>query len=270
VNYRKIKLLTSETTDLVKHNMELSVNKWGLEWFGANGIETQCHVFDMAELTDQKRDEMAGWSGAYSAAEYNADGIAWSYLYIAPEELESMGSWITGRMDKEQEEYRETDIVHQLNLVVIDDLYRRVGSTLYTPTGGTQSSMVSLPDLTNEFRFGSGSIYVEMYLAGIKLIWIFGGELEFKTGNVNSHRATDSRLLQLDHAIENQIVSAQVWLGETELTVEDLGHMEIGDVLRLEKKLDDPLAVEIDNTGTTALHGRICAFENHRSLKLVN
>lgn len=270
MQYRPFKLLTSSTIELLRGKAISAVGKWGHDWLEDAEIKSEWHLYPMSDLTEEQKNNVQEWSDVISAAEYGAGNECWAYLQLTSVDLAAFGAWIASRVDDGPVDYQKTEIVVQLLQRAVKDLYRRVVEALSLDgiVDTTFSSSISLPDMTQEFRVGSGSVYAETKLAGVKFSWILGGGLDLLPEKNNKNKYADE-VVNRELAIENQSVMVTAWLGETELTVDDLGHMAVGDVLRLDKKLDDPLRVTIGNNTAATLQGWLCTNEHHKALKLV-
>lgn len=73
-------------------------------------------------------------------------------------------------------------------------------------------------------------------------------------------------------ALERTVLDSQVILkailGKTNITLGDLLHLKEGDVLLLEKKVDEPIEVLIENT--PKILGRLGIYKNHLSIQIEN
>lgn len=72
----------------------------------------------------------------------------------------------------------------------------------------------------------------------------------------------------LEQVILNSQVTLKACLGKGQITLGDLLHLEVGDVIVLERKIDEPVEILIEDT--PKILGRIGVYKGHLALKIDN
>jgi hypothetical protein len=70
-------------------------------------------------------------------------------------------------------------------------------------------------------------------------------------------------------AIGNETLALHVVLGEAEISLEELRTLAPGDVVRVDRRIGDPLAVQLDN-GRTVAGAHLGIKGDHRAIQLIN
>lgn len=119
------------------------------------------------------------------------------------------------------------------------------------------------------FRYGSGAVAIRCRLNGEPITMVLDGELVSEI--VAGDRPAPSPRPPLDNPVaglSNQAVELQGWIGEAEIDLATLQTIAVGDVIRLETKLDQTLQVRSFDGNSVCL-GYLGTAGGHRAVELL-
>lgn len=147
---------------------------------------------------------------------------------------------------EEQSSSLSSDIVRDLMKDLVTTLLKLKSSTIITETAKEAGYSKLDYEVLNPLKY----FLLEVNVGNVAInVWV-----------PKSFLAVDSEeLLQPDgapqpisrhQALAERSVSLYVTLGEAEITIEELGNLKVGDVIGLDKSLDEPLSMERSGTET--------------------
>ncbi|MES9851125.1 MAG: FliM/FliN family flagellar motor switch protein [Candidatus Thiodiazotropha sp. L084R] len=125
---------------------------------------------------------------------------------------------------------------------------------------GTQSSNESTPFfVTNKMlpkeatAKGSGAMVIWIKIGDIPFAFFISRqivELYLTGSNQGQPKESRSELIAVKQALGKQKIKASISLGSAELSISELATIRIGDVVSLNKRIDEPSAMKFDAYGT--------------------
>lgn len=85
---------------------------------------------------------------------------------------------------------------------------------------------------------------------------------------VSAKRSTPDTKRQIGEVVESTNMTLRVFLGSTTVTMKELLDFQVGDVLVLDQKIHEPLAIEVN--GVRLLTGRAGVVGRNKAVKIVN
>lgn len=221
-----------------------TVDEWWRTWMGAVlvGVVPEVRILDIAVAPEE------GW--LYLASDRNRQ------VGIRPE-----GDWtrelpdmLYGARVEETASERRGALEAELLSSVLADLVTRclrqsgpANPSARVLVSGSRASAASLP--------GSGFLVMRVTVNPSQHLWLLmGPELAEVVCGTESHGAQQGPLVAPLQALGNRRVTLELAVGDGELTIEELGSLAVGDVIPLDRKLSDEIAVTVDGA-TPACRG---------------
>jgi hypothetical protein len=150
-------------------------------------------------------------------------------------------TWMTGTRQAPAERGELASSVNeQLVRALVTALFRAAGKD------GVKSPSVLESD---EVRKNAADIVVQCVLGAEAELWFRLGPktIDIWVANVAAPVAPRTALVPAREAVAGRAVSLRTFLGEAELTLNELQTLGVGDVIRLDRKLDQPLVVRLSD-----------------------
>lgn len=157
-----------------------------------------------------------------------------------------------------------------LNRVFLD-----LGQRLLTAYGVTLESgvarIVQQTPVPSVWQRGSGAVVAEMQSGGEKVILLLPPELTVKPLSENQPRQ-GAPLAARGDSLDSQAVRLRAWVGTAELRLDAMQGLRVGDVIRLDCGIDQPLRLLLDVPGREErplARGYLGTAQGHQAVQLV-
>ncbi len=136
-----------------------------------------------------------------------------------------------------------------------------------------QADVVQQAPEAETWRYGSGAALVELELEGERFCLVLSAGLLDRVleKSVPKWRGPAGDLVSIVEALATQPAELEVWLGEAELELAAIQSIAAGDVIRLQRKIDQPLYVCLkDNKDRELCAGFPGTYQGRKALQLTH
>lgn len=257
MNARRFRLYGDSEIARITQGLQSAVDGWAEEWLVSVRPQVQVDRNSYA-VTDP------AWQWrATDTTDVSANGIA---VGCQANWIRAVKLLLTGIPDGGDPAGGIAPGVGDALLTALIDTVAGVSGRVATPS----SRLVPMPVLDADLsRPGSGCLGAEVVLtAGATLRLVLWPELlERWLGDMPAGLPHDLPLVPVQQGLEVQSVTLEVIAGSAELSLTELQSLAAGDVIRLDRRLADPLAVLFDGEQQVAA-GHLGALQGRRSVQL--
>ena len=237
-----IVLAASEREELVT-SLQKNLEQWWPKWFAHEPYDVEA-----MKLTDLLEFDLNQFG---NACRYTMDQDRWIVLSVASNTAARIGTRMLTGTDGNLGSGGSGPVLHDLVLQALQDL---IGSWLGSddPLAMNVEKTVPVESLVpqNDRRLGHDVLALELAIGDNEVFFLLPVRFllsRLAVGTPVLPQSTD-RLAQRASALSNQSVKLRTVLGELDLTLEALGELQPGDVIRLEKPITAPLSMFIGNS----------------------
>ncbi len=219
------------------------VEGWAADWLpgeAAFSLESLLPLFDYCqERSSTKVELLVNW------LDDNWCGV------LKPVETGLFGCLLVGAADEASEEMASSALVQDVARQALIELAQRILS-------GTQAAYDSVAFFVTDNPFppdsrlrGSGAILIGFRLGSLRFDYVVSPVTveRYLEGLDKPQQETRRQLTPLQAALGNQRLNARVSLGSAELSLGELATIRIGDVVTLDKAIDEPAAMRLGMNG---------------------
>ena len=210
-------------------NVQKALHVWEEEWFAASARLTVVLV-DGSDVREHT------WKS------YKTTGRASVSISMPEDWHRGATSWITGNAGVVEKD-------GEVAAVVMNQLLRSLAAALLGTMGDKALPIIEVEAPADHSFTAAGGVFVQCRAeTGIEFrLWLSPDVVEDWVAHIGVPNAHRISLMPARQAIAERTVSVEAILGEAELTLDELQTLGIGDVIRLDRRLDEPLTVRISS-----------------------
>jgi hypothetical protein len=238
------RLIGDRLKGLLTEKFMVVVEEWGEDWLPEGA---SCAIETLIPLSDYCLAE--GKVNLHSRVSWVDDN--WCGL-MKPVYTALFGAMLFTSVEKEKVELSSSILLHEVAKQALLELAQRILSA-------DQSSYDSVPFFVADNQLpegagdrGSGALVLGVKVGRLKLRFIVSPltiERYIKALESPPSHENRKKLVDLTSAISDQRVSAKVVLGSAELTLGELSSIRIGDVITLDKSINQPALLRVGISG---------------------
>ncbi|MEW8149566.1 MAG: FliM/FliN family flagellar motor switch protein [Candidatus Thiodiazotropha endolucinida] len=223
--------------------LEPVISDWAEDWLPDNTSYSLKKLIPLFEYCQEKEsaeiEQMVNW------VDDNWSGL------LSPVRKGLLGSILVGVMDGDLHEMASSRLLRDIAQQALTDLAQRL-------LAGNQATYDSVPFFVTDNQFpkgamlrGSGAIVIKLNIGGLYVHYVISPmtvERYLKTLG-NPDQELRQKLTPLQTALANQELSARVSLGSATLSLGELATIRIGDVVTLDKHINEPASMRLGKNG---------------------
>jgi flagellar motor switch/type III secretory pathway protein FliN len=220
------------------------VADWAEDWLPDNtsySLKKLIPLFDFCrEKESTEIDHLVSW------VDDNWCGL------LKPAEKGLFGSILVGMTDKDLRKMASSTLLQDIAKQALTELAQRFLSGNKTAYDNIPIVVTDNPVPKSAELRGSGTIVIELNIGGLSFYYVVSPmTVERYLGNLKSpeHISRQKKLTHIQAALANQKINASVSLGSATLSLDELATMRVGDVVTLDKHIDDPASMRLGFNG---------------------
>ena len=258
---REFKLFNHSETTLLSNWLESAIAGWKNSWFGGSAIDTSFLLMsvDDMEISSCGNDCLIG----------HCDQIeeCWAGLCLRNSITKVVTGTIAADMGDNDTIASQTQLTSHLGEEALFSLLEELAAYALNETQVRLTFAEELPG-SESFYKGNGAVCVELTIADETAVLILSPGLVSRCLQRLPERvASEAQYVPMDASLGSQTVSLQAWVGAAELDIAELQDMAVGDVIRLDTEIEQPMSVTLGGDYTIC-YGHLGSNESHRALQL--
>ncbi|WP_316369613.1 FliM/FliN family flagellar motor C-terminal domain-containing protein [Candidatus Thiodiazotropha sp. CDECU1] len=226
-----------------KQALEPIVKGWAEDWLPDNttySLNRLLPLFDYCQENGTAEiDQLVSW------VDDNWCGL------LKPVEKGLLGSILIGVTDKELRKMASSTLLQDVAQQALSELAQRILSANKTAYESVPIVVTDNPMPKGSELRGSGALALNIRIGGLSLDYVVSPMTveRYLEAQESPAQTSPQKLTRLHAALANQKLSARVSLGSAALSLGELATMRIGDVVALDKHIDEPALMRLGFNG---------------------
>jgi len=258
---RPFKLINKTEFAFINARVQEILAGWTEKWL----IDSEMNVATTA--ADKAKESMGSGKGNWWRV--SASPECWIGIYLPFQSLNLLSAALSGDRSALTEESAPPLLSELVNKALFD-LAEPVLNGLLGKQG--QADIIHQGPPEETWNWGSGAVLIDLGFGGGKFCLLLSPELTAKTlGKLVATQESTGDLISVVEALASQTAELDVWLGEAELELAVIQSISVGDVIRLEKKIGQPLHMCLkENKEKEICAGFPGAYKGNKAIQLTN
>lgn len=256
---RPFKLINKTEFGFIHVRVQEILAGWTEKWLLDNAMSVA------AAAADNAKESIGG--GAANWRRVSISPECWVGIYASFPSLNLLSTSLSGARSVLTEEPPSPLLCELVNKALLD-----LAESVFTGLLGKQerADIIRQAPPEETWKWGSGAVLIDLGFAGEKFHLLLSPELTNRTlGKVAASQESTGNLISVVEALASQTAELDVWLGDAELELAVIQSISVGDVIRFEKKIDQPLHVCLkDNKEKEICVGFPGAYKGNKAIQL--
>ena len=260
---RQFKLFNQSENILIDSWFSETFQNWMQEWMQPDNAAVEFKRIDSETLSAEDLGYNDWWTGCIDQA--SEMWIAFRLKKSLSAEFSKIVSTLIGSSDAVSRQ-------SSLAVHVVKEAYMSLMNALAAYAQGNDQLQLgfdnSQPDV-DVISADNGALAIELRIGDEITPIILSPTLVDNYLNRHQHsEAEPVKMPELELALDNQRVAVQAWIGYAELGVVELQNIAVGDVVRLDSKVEQTVALKITGRDETICYGYLGTQSGNRALQL--